>query len=263
MLLDAGDRLASVCAAAGAVALARLDRAHPRVDAATAPAGPVRVAEGGPGMVIVDELGLDGSEVTGRGGTAPDEGSGAGRPSTAAAGVEIAIRDERPAEGPNAWIGSIGRQLGRFKADFVPFAVLLVDLMESEPTNELGTGEGGESTRPSVERLLAAELERVAAERTGRAIGGAVRRQSRGTVTRERAGRYWLVVPAVDRAGARRLAERIAGASALFVTPGGPPPAIGVAMCPDDGRNAASLAAHADVALYAARSSVRGGPRTG
>ena len=39
--------------------------------------------------------------------------------------------------------------------------------------------------------------------------------------------------------------------------------AIGVAVCPEDGRQAAALAAHADVGLFAARSAVNApAPRT-
>jgi hypothetical protein len=36
---------------------------------------------------------------------------------------------------------------------------------------------------------------------------------------------------------------------------------VGTAVCPDDGREPAALAAHADVGLYAARSSARAAGR--
>jgi predicted signal transduction protein with EAL and GGDEF domain len=35
--------------------------------------------------------------------------------------------------------------------------------------------------------------------------------------------------------------------------------ALGAAVCPDDGRDAATLAAHADIELYAARQAARMG----
>ena len=45
---------------------------------------------------------------------------------------EIEIRDERAEDGPAAWIGSIGRELGRHREDGRPFAVLLVEPVDME-----------------------------------------------------------------------------------------------------------------------------------
>jgi len=171
---------------------------------------------------------------------------------------EIAIRDERGSEGPAAWIGSIGRQLSRFAHDGVPFAVLLVQVLGLERVvEEDGPGE--------VERLLG----EVEAMLTGQAASGGLRAGQRpaagrgaealASVTRERAGRYWLLARHSDRSGAQQLAERVARAvqdlrsahgRALGV-------AIGTACCPQDGLEAAALAAHADVGVYAARSAQR------
>jgi GGDEF domain-containing protein len=75
---------------------------------------------------------------------------------------------------------------------------------------------------------------------------------------RQSPGRYWVVAQ-VDRARAERLAERLGQA---VVAPGahagrGFDLSVGVAVCPEDGRDAPALAAHADVSLYAARSASR------
>jgi GGDEF domain-containing protein len=159
-----------------------------------------------------------------------------------ARGDEIEIRDERGEEGPVAWIESIGGQLERFERDRLPFAVLLVELAAIERVQA--------DERPGELSRLAARLEQ---ELTG--VLGAVS----GSLTRERPGRCWLLVPQTDRAGARGLAERLSHAVASHASYRGAPleVAIGTAVCPEDGREAAALAAHADVGLYAARSAVR------
>lgn len=156
---------------------------------------------------------------------------------------EIEIRDERGEEGPAAWIGSIGRQVTRFESDGHPFAVLLVELLDIERIRSLESA--AELTRLSahVQELLASEL---------RPLGS-------GSLTRERPGRYWLLAPETDRAGAERLAERLAAAVSSSLSHQGAPleVVIGSAVGPDDGLRAPALAAHADVGLYAARSSIR------
>jgi GGDEF domain-containing protein len=155
---------------------------------------------------------------------------------------EIEIRDERGEEGPGAWIRSIGGQLQRFEHDRLPFAVLLVELVEIE---RLGSDElpaGLATLLGRVESALTAALE-----------------PASGSLTRERTGRYWLLMPHTDRGGARELAERIVRTVAASAGDRGAPleVAIGVAMCPQDGQDAAELAAHADIGLYADRSAVR------
>ena len=156
--------------------------------------------------------------------------------------AEIEIRDQRREEGPAAWISSIGSQLERFGRDGAPFAVLLVELVDIERLRRDGPPE--QLTR------LAAELER--------ALTAASESWS-GSVARERPGRCWLLAPGTDRAGAERLAQQLTRELAasgderrasLAV-------AIGTAICPEDGREPAALAAHADIGLYAARSALR------
>jgi hypothetical protein len=156
--------------------------------------------------------------------------------------AEIEIRDERGEEGPAAWIGSIGAQLRRFEHDALPFAVLLVELVELERLRRRESPEELLRLAGQVEHALAAES------------GG-----SSGLLTRERPGRCWLLAPGTDRDGAERLAARLARAVAASVSYRGEPVAvaIGTAVCPDDGREPAALAAHADVDLYAARMAAR------
>jgi GGDEF domain-containing protein len=154
---------------------------------------------------------------------------------------QIEIRDERSAEGPAAWIDSIGRRLERHEQDRSPFAVLLVELVD-------------------LERLRHAEP----AEELSRLMGlleDALTRELRpaDSLTRERPGRYWLLAPQTDGPGAQALLERIARAVRSSVSHRGTPleVAVGVAVCPEDGRRASELAAHADVGLYAARAAGR------
>ncbi len=153
--------------------------------------------------------------------------------------VEIAIRDERPDAGPAAWIGLIGAQLERFRRDSLPFAVLLVELVDIERMRRAGQAE---------------EIARMA-DQMELALTGALGAWT-GSLTRERLGRCWLVAPETDIAGAELLAERLARAVGTRSSHRGAPleVAIGTAVCPEQGREASALAAHADVGAYAARS---------
>jgi GGDEF domain-containing protein len=237
---DLADRLAYVCAAALEVAVTGADPQRSAVSAENehstspsraAPAGEAstrddRPAHGaGAQATIVDELigGGVAQEV-------PSPGMRTG---------DIEIRDVRRTEGPAAWIGSIGRQLEQFGRDRVPFAVLLVELVDSE---RLARGAGA---LDRVERELSTSL------------------GARGSLTRERPGRYWLVMPGTDRGAAGEAAERLGSAVATAATDFAARLAVGIAVCPDDGRQASALAAHADVDLYADRSAIRGAGRRG
>lgn len=250
---DLGDRLAYVCAAMLAVAVAvpvsaaGVGTTDRPASAESAPTAPPRAGAGAgdrgaaraPGhqAVIVDELALPDVEQQ-----RPGDASSWGR-----AG-EIEIRDVRATEGPAAWITSIGSQLERFEHDRLPFAVLLVEVAEIERLSAGGLRESHADALADVEQALAS-------------VHGA-----RGSLTRERPGRYWLVTAGTDRGGARQLAERLARAVAACARDrqGQLEVAIGTAVCPDDGQEAAVLAALADVGLYADRSAVRaaGGRRS-
>lgn len=162
--------------------------------------------------------------------------------SPGARAAEIEIRDERREEGPAAWIKSIGGQLERYERDRLPFAVLLVELRDIERLRREDLTRGLAGVLARVEGALAAVLGRRA-----------------GSLTRERPGRYWLLMPETDRVGARDLAGSLVRAVASCRGQDGAPldVAIGTAVCPDDGLEAPALAAHADVGLYADRSAAR------
>jgi GGDEF domain-containing protein len=153
----------------------------------------------------------------------------------------IEIRDVRGEGGPAAWIGSIGRRLERYEQDGLPFAVLLVELLDSErlahaePLDELSR------LSDQVQDALAREL------------------RPADSLTCERPGRYWLLTPQTDGVAARSLAEQLARAARSSASHRGTPleVAVGIAVCPEDGRQASELAAHADVDLYAARAAGR------
>jgi GGDEF domain-containing protein len=152
----------------------------------------------------------------------------------------IEIHDTRTEE-PAAWIASIARRLERHREDRLPFAVLLVEIVDfdrlaqAEPQGELAR------LTDHVERAISAEL------------------RPADLLTREAVGRYWLVTPETDTLGARNLAERLARTVRLSARHRGVPLelAIGIAVCPEDGRDASALAAHADVGVYAARAAGR------
>jgi GGDEF domain-containing protein len=245
---DVSDRLAYVCASALAAAL-RASAVEPdfagqgaAVEPPGAEPGTDRQEPGPAGVsaaVIVDEH---------------DQPPAAPR----RAPEEIEIRDERPDTGPVAWIGSIGRQLERFRQDGSSFAVLLVELPDIERLRrDLAPGELS-GLADQVERVLASEL-RQAMRRGAPAAGGAGERAWSGSLTREGPGRYWLLAPHTDRTGASAMAERLTSAALRVARDRGAhlEIAIGTAVCPEDGREAAALAAHADLELYAARASAR------
>lgn len=153
-------------------------------------------------------------------------------------GPEIEIRDERGEAAPtSAWIASIARLLERHARDGAPFAVLLVELAD-------------------VERLRHAELPGEVSRLTG-LVEAALSAELRpaDSLMRESPGRYWLLAPETDSDAARALVERLAGAVRGSAGHRGVPleVAVGVAVCPRDGGQAPALAAHAEIALYAAR----------
>ncbi len=255
LLGDASDRLAYVCAAALAVAVAAV--APESVD--EQPEKPDLLGstpwEGRPSprssAVIVDE-----------GAQRLDAGSSTlENPAAEPASRRIQIHDQRRGDGPAAWISSIGRQLERFSHDGRPFAVLLVELTDLERLRERERPGETERLAEEVERLLGTELRRRREDHPARLSSDLAGSSAVGSLTRERTGRYWLLAPETDGAGAERLAERLVRAVGSLRSDGGRTltVAIGTASCPQDGREAAALAAHADVGLYAARSAARTG----
>jgi hypothetical protein len=274
-LADLADRLACVCAGIVAQALATSvanERQAPDAGERRAPGGSERRAPGGGERqapdagevgqaVLVDEHEHEHEPAHTPARAVSSEGAaGAARehaerdrplswdesppvPPRAPPG-EIAIRDERREHGAAAWTRSIGRQLARFEHDGLPFATLLVELVDFERCDRDESPGGLALLAAAVEDALAGEL-----------------RGASSSVTQERPGRYWAIETETDRAGARVLAQRLADAAraALHRRGRALDVAIGTAVCPEDAREAAALAAHADVGLYAARSAARAG----
>lgn len=144
-------------------------------------------------------------------------------------------------EGPVAWAESIGASLERHEVEGLPFAVLLVEALD-------------------VERLAQAEPAAVLTGLLDR-VEAAIARELRPSdaIVRESSGRWWLTASRADCGGARALAERLVGAVRATAVHRGEPlgVAIGIAVCPADGDDASTLAANADVGLYAARATGR------
>jgi GGDEF domain-containing protein len=145
------------------------------------------------------------------------------------------------AEERTPWIAAIARRLERYERDRTPFAALLLELVD-------------------VERLRYAELPGEVARLTG-LLETVLAEELRpaDSLMRESPGRYWLLAPETNSPNARSLAARLSAAVYAKVSHRGAPLvlAVGIAVCPADGERAGALAAHADIALYAARASGR------
>jgi GGDEF domain-containing protein len=155
--------------------------------------------------------------------------------------AEIEIRDVRREEGPSAWVSSVGRLLSRHAEDGLPFAVLLVEIVDVARLERAET--------PHDLHSLVAKVES--------ALGRGMRTSDQ--LSRETLGRYWLVAPETNGTGARMLAERLARLVRTSASHRGVPleVAIGIAVCPDDGTEAPALAARADLGVYSARATGR------
>lgn len=154
---------------------------------------------------------------------------------------EIEIRDVRREEGPSAWVSSVGRLLVRHAEDGLPFAVLLIEIVDVARLERSAT--------PHDLHGLVAQVE----EALGRGM------RATDGLSRETLGRYWLVAPETNGTGARMLAERLARLVRTSASHRNVPMevAIGIAVCPDDGTEAPALAARADLGVYSARATGR------
>jgi GGDEF domain-containing protein len=154
---------------------------------------------------------------------------------------EIEIRDVRREEGPSAWVSSVGALLARHAEDGLPFAVLLVEIVDVARLER--------SETPHDLHGLVAQVES--------ALGRGMRATDQ--LSRETLGRYWLVASETNGTGARMLAERLARLVRTSASHRGVPleVAIGIAVCPDDGTEAPALAARADLGVYSARATGR------
>jgi hypothetical protein len=251
-LLLVCDRLAHVCAAsAGAAADAAAESS--RQDASAAGEGAPADREQAP--LLVEEISAPG----------PAEESSQLRTRAVTSGppdatsATIQIRDVRgEGAGDSGW--AIGRQLERFAVEEEPFTVVLVELMERERIEEPGLDAESERLGEAIQQLLLEELRRPPGEAgwTASRVRGRSAPEA-GSLTRERAGRYWLIAAGRDRAAGQELADRIVHAGASMRSSDGRPLAlaVGTASCPQDASEAEALAAHADVGLFAARAAFR------
>lgn len=135
------------------------------------------------------------------------------------------------------WATAVVRRVDRLLAHGSAVAVLAVDVEDAE-------------------RLLAADLHgeaRTALDRVERALREELRPGD--AAVRERDGRLWVIGGGTTLEGARALGRRLAGAVASAGGVAGVPlrAAVGIAVSPDDGTDAASLVAHADEGVFAAR----------
>lgn len=164
-------------------------------------------------------------------------------PTQAPSALPQSVRRE---EGASAWINTVGRLLDRHAVDGLPFAVLLVEVVDVAHIER--------SESPVQVNNLIAQVEH--------ALGRALRAED--TLSRESFGRYWLVAPETNGTGARMLAERLARLVRSSASHRGVPleVAIGIAVCPEDGTNAPALAARADLGVYSARANGRPVGRT-
>lgn len=153
----------------------------------------------------------------------------------------IEVRDVRHEEGPSAWVSSVGRLLERHAVDRLPFAVLLIEIVDVARLERSETPHGLHDIVRQIEAALGQGM-RVTDE-----------------LSRETLGRYWLAAPDTDTAGARVLAERLAQLVHNTTSHRGVPleVAIGIAVCPYDGADAPALAARADLGVYSARATGR------
>ena len=155
------------------------------------------------------------------------------RPDDLRQGEECPPLDDRH----EPWATAVVRRVERLIAHGAPAAVLAVDVDDAE-------------------RLLAADLHgeaRAALDRVERALRDELRPGD--AAVRERDGRLWIIGGGTTLEGARALGRRLAGAASAAASLGGAPlrVSVGIAVSPDDGTDAASLVAHADEGVFAAR----------
>ena len=186
-------------------------------------------------------------------GCARPEATGPARHGAGPEGETPAVRDlrgsvtqlpQRPAPTPemddgDLWIATLERHVDRAQRDGGGLALLRVELVDGD-------------------RIAAAAAEPDAEDRgvpygrLAQAIRRAIRRQD--LVASDHQGRAWVIAPAVGRAGAIALAERIgAGVEHGEHWRGAPLAAtIGFAVYGEDGRDAATLIDRAEEAMLAA-----------
>lgn len=173
--------------------------------------------------------------------------SGAEPADAEAAGGSVTQLPPRPLAPPpemddgDLWISTLERHVDRAQREGGGLALLRVELVDGERLAAMA------ATEPAV-----AGEDRVPYGRLAQAIRRAIRRQD--LVASDRQGRAWVIAPAVGRAGAIALAERIgAGVEHGEHWRGAPLAAtIGFAVYGEDGRDAGTLIERAEEAMLAA-----------
>ena len=155
------------------------------------------------------------------------------------------IRAARAGDGP-LWIEALERQLADGGRSGRRFALLLVDLDSADRLRLAGADEAAD-----------------AFARISRAVREHVRRAD--VVAHEDDGRVWVIAGDTGRSGGRALGLRIADAveAAASLSGAALTASVGIAIYPDDGREAPVLTAQAEEGMYAARAAgtrVGGGP---
>jgi GGDEF domain-containing protein len=136
----------------------------------------------------------------------------------------------------SAWSKDVAPEIERRFDDGAPFAVLLIEVVDTERLREAGNERELDALVAAVQRALREPLgllERLAAEGVGR---------------------WWLVAPGLRAEEGRALAERLASSVSVAVEHHRTPVriAVGVAVSPEDGSEADELAEHSEQELYAA-----------
>ncbi|MBS1869064.1 MAG: diguanylate cyclase [Actinobacteria bacterium] len=165
-----------------------------------------------------------------------------------AAGGSITHLPQRSAPEPpemddgDLWIATLERHVDRAQREGGGLALLRVELVDSERL----------ATAVAIDLSGEGDDRGVPYGRLAQAIRRAIRRQD--LVASDRQGRAWVIAPAVGRAGAIALAERIgAGVEHGEHWRGAPLAAtIGFAVYGEDGRDAATLIDRAEEAMLAA-----------
>ena len=168
--------------------------------------------------------------------------------STSGSVTQLPQRPPVPAELASAmddgdlWIATLERHVDRAQREGGGLALLRVELVDGE---RLAASAAAEPESEADERG-------VPYGRLAQAIRRAIRRQD--LVASDRQGRAWVIAPAVGRAGAIALAERIgAGVEHGEHWRGAPLAAtIGFAVYGEDGRDAGTLIDRAEEAMLAA-----------
>jgi hypothetical protein len=159
----------------------------------------------------------------------------------------------------------IASALERFERDRLPVVVLLVEILDEQPLRA-PAGRPQDLTR-QIESAFTGALQMIGASNAA-------------SLMPERRDRYWLLVRDVDRAGALELIDRLVSSFALVEASGRTDPAaryfaalsaplrasqdeprlklaVGAAICPENGGDAAELMAHAEAELAAVRAAER------